>query len=182
MSLMPCKECGKNVSSEAKACPNCGAAVHERTGLGTWVFFLFMLAVLGKVLIETQGSSTPAVAQAAMPKLDVSPVALEKYRAPFLLNQKDGRKLLADELLELCRREDGHLNYIAVKVRPAGKGAGLYCVHDFYNRYSLSLGSRAPAMSSWVSDHHALLAQNKITRVGVWGTGEYATGAWFEVN
>jgi predicted amidophosphoribosyltransferase len=31
MALISCKECGKEVSSTAKACPNCGASIQNQT-------------------------------------------------------------------------------------------------------------------------------------------------------
>lgn len=33
MALIQCKECGKDVSSTASQCPNCGAPVREKEGL-----------------------------------------------------------------------------------------------------------------------------------------------------
>lgn len=37
MALVKCKECGKDVSTAAKACPSCGAAPPKKTGLLTWI-------------------------------------------------------------------------------------------------------------------------------------------------
>ncbi len=37
MPLMPCRECGKDVSTEAAACPNCDAAAPTRAKTGDWV-------------------------------------------------------------------------------------------------------------------------------------------------
>lgn len=33
MALIKCKECGKDISSEAKVCPSCGIAPPKRTGI-----------------------------------------------------------------------------------------------------------------------------------------------------
>jgi hypothetical protein len=51
MALIKCKECGKEVSSEAKTCPYCGAKPKTKTSLFTWVitviagFFVFNAAM-----------------------------------------------------------------------------------------------------------------------------------------
>lgn len=37
MPLAPCRECGKDVSTEAAACPHCGAAAPTRQRSGDWV-------------------------------------------------------------------------------------------------------------------------------------------------
>jgi hypothetical protein len=37
MALAPCRECGTNVSSEAAACPACGAAAPARQRSSDWV-------------------------------------------------------------------------------------------------------------------------------------------------
>ena len=37
MALKPCRECGKDVSTAATACPHCGAAAPTREKSGDWV-------------------------------------------------------------------------------------------------------------------------------------------------
>lgn len=41
MSLMKCKECGKQISDKAKACPSCGY-VPRRTSLFTWIVTIIL--------------------------------------------------------------------------------------------------------------------------------------------
>lgn len=47
MALVKCKECGKEVSTQAKACPSCGAAAPKKTSLVTWIVlgFIVILAI-----------------------------------------------------------------------------------------------------------------------------------------
>lgn len=86
------------------------------------------------------------------------------------------------QLLEHCVNEDSHLNYIKVVMRKADGGTGLYCVHDFYSRYSLSAGSRGPSLSRFVDHWRVELRQHKVTRVGVWGSDADDSGAWFSLK
>lgn len=46
MALMPCKECGNEVSTDAKACPKCGAKV-PKTKWWLWVPLGLVVAFLG---------------------------------------------------------------------------------------------------------------------------------------
>lgn len=56
MSLRPCKECGQQISSDAKACPHCG----KKTGVGAGGCLLAILGVIvACVLIALLSDPTP---------------------------------------------------------------------------------------------------------------------------
>ncbi|MBU1625924.1 zinc ribbon domain-containing protein [bacterium] len=46
MTLIKCKECGKEISSEAEVCPNCG---YQNTGCGTFV--MIVLAIITAAIL-----------------------------------------------------------------------------------------------------------------------------------
>lgn len=46
MALAECRECGHQVSTDAEACPGCGAKVKSGRGVGGWVFLLVGVGVL----------------------------------------------------------------------------------------------------------------------------------------
>ena len=47
MALVPCKECGKEISDKAKACPQCGVPLKLEVGCGAiLLFFLFGMILL----------------------------------------------------------------------------------------------------------------------------------------
>lgn len=61
MALITCKECGQQVSTEAKACPSCGAEARKpmgrlRKGL---LIFLGGSILVGAVMEDTRKGSTP---------------------------------------------------------------------------------------------------------------------------
>lgn len=62
MSITQCKECGKEVSTEAKTCPNCGAPVKKEPtqyGCGTLILIGFVIFLfIG--LFSSNDSSEPA--------------------------------------------------------------------------------------------------------------------------
>lgn len=50
MALKTCKECGKEVSTKAEKCPNCGVEIYKPTSFGTWIgaiFLAYMLYAIG---------------------------------------------------------------------------------------------------------------------------------------
>lgn len=50
MAMTPCKECGKEISTEAKVCPHCGARTRTGKINDAVALFLIALIVLGLVL------------------------------------------------------------------------------------------------------------------------------------
>ena len=44
MSLIKCKECGKEISNKAESCPNCGVKLPKKTSIITW-------AILASIVI-----------------------------------------------------------------------------------------------------------------------------------
>ncbi len=46
MALVKCKECGEQVSTEAKTCPKCGAKAPKKTSLFTWIVLIFILLII----------------------------------------------------------------------------------------------------------------------------------------
>lgn len=45
MSLLPCKECGQEISSDAKTCPHCGKKQKKDTGWYAIAILLFLVAL-----------------------------------------------------------------------------------------------------------------------------------------
>ena len=68
MALIKCKECGKDVSSEAKQCPNCGAPIKKSRGCGI-VFISFLCIVLGGMAISILLDGTPKAPPASIHSL-----------------------------------------------------------------------------------------------------------------
>ena len=54
MALIKCKECGKDVSTEAESCPNCGAVLKKKKGntnyVLTGILILIVLVVIGTLI------------------------------------------------------------------------------------------------------------------------------------
>ena len=58
MALIACKECGKEISDQAKICPQCGVPLRFEVGCGTLFLVLLFAVVLlysgGKEMINSQ--------------------------------------------------------------------------------------------------------------------------------
>lgn len=60
MAIQPCRECGRDVSTEATACPHCGArAAARRTGRYVAVAALAVLLLTAAVPLVTYGTLSP---------------------------------------------------------------------------------------------------------------------------
>lgn len=71
MSLVKCHECAKEVSSEAKACPHCGAKVKKPVGLtGKLIVGFFAVSIIGGM-----------IAQETAPKKSAEQIAAENEQA-----------------------------------------------------------------------------------------------------
>lgn len=62
MALMTCHECGQKVSSQAAACPACGAAVRSIKNRGRsvlrWIWYALCAGVLSIVFVSCYNASS----------------------------------------------------------------------------------------------------------------------------
>ena len=59
MALINCKECNKEISSEAEKCPHCGIELNKGLGCGTLIVIGFFGAVLASALLSGQSTTSP---------------------------------------------------------------------------------------------------------------------------
>ena len=84
MALKKCQECGKEVSSKAKSCLNCGAILKKKKGYLTYLAAAFFLLVLFGVIAtlmneaSTVSSSKPASGY-MMPGIGKQIVTFDEY-------------------------------------------------------------------------------------------------------
>lgn len=124
MALKPCKECGKEISTEAKVCPNCGKKDPTTSGmspsrgvfifLGIVVVFVFLKAVSGG------GTDTSSLAPRAVTASPADTAAAARARVTSIarigaacsLRQARVKKMVADHptwedeqiAMVLCKR------------------------------------------------------------------------------
>jgi len=83
MAMKKCKECGKEISSKAKACPNCGAVLKKKTSLVTYlVAGFFVLVFIGLILSLIDDGSTTSTKSGAgyqMPSIGSQIVTFAEY-------------------------------------------------------------------------------------------------------
>jgi DNA-directed RNA polymerase subunit RPC12/RpoP len=61
MAMVNCRECGKQVSDQAKACPHCGAlvAMNDRERIVRVLMILFVLAAGAVYAVQHYGGGLP---------------------------------------------------------------------------------------------------------------------------
>ena len=112
MSLHPCKECGQQISSDAKRCPHCGKKQRSRTGLGLGCLAIIgvwiLIAGIGS-LTEHQGKNSLSPSEkAAKDKRDIA-IGRATYGAKSLRNSM--RNPDAFKLSEVLIMADGTACY-----------------------------------------------------------------------
>ena len=155
-------------------------------GLVKWLFIagfgwvIFSITTCSQRAEKVPLDAPKYVASPAAQAAPAEPVKTERERKhdTVMAHKGQGLIVLKDELLKVCELAAPHYNFIKAQQR----GNGLFCVHDFYNQYSLSAGNDAKLIGAFVSEWSQELRHLKIKRVGVYGTGEYASGQWFNVD
>lgn len=93
MALIKCKECGSEVSTEAKACPKCGVKPPKKVGLLGWIAVLFIGFIVfrcSSVMNSVPVAEKPEeVVVSAKPKMTQQEIA--QAIAPILKNFKLSR-------------------------------------------------------------------------------------------
>ena len=79
VALRPCKECGKEISSDAKTCPHCGKTVATSGfGCGTVILILIVIAVVSSALHHTDSGVSNY-----QPAVDPKTVALSQVSLDY---------------------------------------------------------------------------------------------------
>ena len=61
MALIKCKDCGEQISKNAKSCPKCGASTPKRTSRTTWLIVILLgLGFYGYKSIDMPTASSPS--------------------------------------------------------------------------------------------------------------------------
>lgn len=89
MAIKPCRECGKDVSSEAKVCPHCGIKRPVKPVLGFVSQVLVLVVVVGALSVLFRGSGPPASPPAP-------PTAQDSARTMLYLAKDAAKSVLKD--------------------------------------------------------------------------------------
>ncbi len=65
MAIKQCKECGKEVSSQAKQCPHCGAPQKKPFGIGRWLLIALAAFIFYALIQGNDGAPVPSNAKLA---------------------------------------------------------------------------------------------------------------------
>jgi transcriptional regulator with XRE-family HTH domain len=91
-------------------------------------------------------------------------------------------QLEADYLNMINEVSHNYYNYVTTGIKKSKGGYTLWAYHSFFGQYEFEIGPFGKEVSAWISKNYTILKRGKITRVGVHGTGPYASYTYFEVN
>jgi hypothetical protein len=112
-----------------------------------------------------------------------------KLGATALKLQQTEKERLAPQVRESLRAEyQGflttalpHLNYIGSKLTKVKGGYALWGTHEYFTRYTFTIGDTGPAVSKWIDEHRRALEDAGIVRVGVMGRGPFSSWNYFDL-
>lgn len=116
MALIKCAECGHQISTDAKACPSCGAKPPKRTSLLTWALGgLFAIGVIGAVANSGRSNNEATPAKALSPEEAKQAEARKLQEAGALHGARTLKASMKDpesfELKQLLLMTDGTACY-----------------------------------------------------------------------
>lgn len=114
MAMTKCKECGKEISTKAGACPNCGAKVKKQVGI---LGIIFSLIVGGAIFSGVTASKKEEIAQA-----NKSPqqIAAEKAKKDADLHRY-AVAVAAAKSIKGAMRDPDSLKFDSMRVSEDGK-------------------------------------------------------------
>lgn len=156
MALIKCKECGKEYSTDAKACPNCGKRrTTERTKL---IAILFALIIIGSIWESMKKNEAEMTRQAALtPEQRVAEAAAQakvnrlrdaryacKHALKEVLNDPDSAKLEETLRWYAEERKDG-----TILVQPTGRAKNAFgaYIHGVWDCVAKLQGGSARVLS-----------------------------------
>lgn len=139
MALIKCSECGKDISSEAKACPHCGAKPQYKPSAVFVIVVVALAAIVIKAAIET---STP-------------PISHEKSAAEIASDWRHQMGGAAISLLKKRLREPDSLDVISLYTNEAATTVCLkYRARNGFGGYSVEYwivteSAQSDSISDW---------------------------------
>ena len=75
-----------------------------------------------------------------------------------------------------------YYNHVTTRIKNSKRGYELLAYHSFFGQYEFQIGHFGKEVSAWIDKNRGTLNLAKITRVGVHGTGAYATGTYYDLR
>jgi hypothetical protein len=126
------------------------------------------------------GSNARRVSQTDpfVPRPQVTPTP-----APLSLNPDYYRGQLENDYLRMINEVNhNYYNHVTTAVKKSKSGYTLWAYHSFFGQYEFQIGNFGKGVSAWIDQNRDRLKIAKITRVGVHGTGPYASSTWYDIR
>lgn len=107
MALIKCKECGNQISDQAKNCPICGATPKKKTSAITWVVLVCLVGGFIQVMFSLSSNNKagiPAPPVAVASGYDLN--KMEEIKSITVRGQKIKRKNTADHVFSILKKEE----------------------------------------------------------------------------
>ena len=120
MSLIKCKECGKQISNKAESCPSCGAKLPKKTSIVTWVLIssiaIYFVVDLFIPKNESVYSSAPRAKNFNFSSMEICLINIKK------LSSSESLKIFTDKPEEVSGILDNGNSFACKKMSTGTKG------------------------------------------------------------
>jgi hypothetical protein len=160
MAMKSCKECKKEISTDAKQCPSCGKK-NPTGGSSKLKIGLGIVAVLVVIRAASGGSSNTSTANASMANATTATTTVKTVAVPVVAMPVDNRKLW----------NDYEANEVAADATYKGKALKVSGVvasidKDFMDNVVLRLASPNEFMSTMATMEHSETARSAALNKG----------------
>ena len=124
MSMKPCRECKKEISSEAKTCPNCGVKKPHRRKIGVGggiILAVAALLILGALISEPEPEPESAEGRAARLEREAVEAAAKKRWGKHCLSIWDGSHMELVMDVKRKMRDPDSFEHIVTKMSPVSE-------------------------------------------------------------
>ena len=120
MSLIKCKECGKEISNKAESCPNCGVKLPKKTSIVTWALLVSIAIYFVVNLLfptnESVYSSAPKAKNFNFTSMEICLINIKK------LSDSKNLKIFTDKPEEVSGTLDNGNSFSCKKMSTGTKG------------------------------------------------------------
>ncbi len=149
MALIKCEECGKEISEEARTCPNCGAKLKtNRNNIlkQWWFWFIIVIIIIVTVLIivltnkkentrKSKGIGSSGISKEEFDKIEVGMKHIEVDGIIYELSEVDDKEYTESYKLTVIANEDDGIIYEEKHYGENG-GYAIITYKEYYDTYT----------------------------------------------
>lgn len=134
MALVNCKECKSQISTQAAACPKCGAKVPKKTSMLTWVFVLVVsVAMFSCIGDSNERSREREAAEAKIEAAKTPQMRASEAQAKLAYNLDVEFAVAAARSVKAALKNPASFEFVSARLYPFGALCLTYRATNSFN-------------------------------------------------